>query len=135
MPPPASKLQAMESIRSTWEEVGYMENNRHTNARDEYGDIYRSRKRMEDEDEEGRYGIVKHRNKRTKNDRDDYAQAVFTTDEDEPLTEYAYTASESQDGVETSGVDDMGSAEIAAQVEKRRSFWLAKGIYPSNDSD
>jgi hypothetical protein len=134
MPPPAS---AMESIRSTWEGVGHMDKDRYADARDENGDVYRSRKRIEDEDEEGRYGIVRHRNKRTKNDRDDYARAVFTTDEeaDELLTEYAYTASESQDGIDTSGVDDRGSVEIAAEVEKRRSFWLAKGIHPSNDSD
>jgi hypothetical protein len=98
-------------------------------------DLTRDRFQGLEEEEVGRYGIGLERpNKRRKmNTR----HAVFVTDDEdttERLTTYDGYSGDSLDEEEGEyGVmDDFdGESSSRAKAERRRSFWLSKGIYPS----
>lgn len=120
------------SVRLAWQEA---END--VNANDSNAARRRGRELGADDEEEGRYDIVRQpTNKRRKMGHPQASHMVFTTDEEEDELVARTNSSGEEDGEYASDGDREGLLiSRDSKVEKRRSYWLSKGIGISGNGD
>jgi non-canonical poly(A) RNA polymerase PAPD5/7 len=118
-PSSSSSSGAAKSVQLAWQEADYDDN--------QY-DRRRGRHATGDEEEEGRYDISRQQppSKRRKTGRPQDFHTIFTTDDEDELIvgdtadEDAHYASD--------GVLENSASRDPEKADKRRSYWLSKGI-------
>jgi non-canonical poly(A) RNA polymerase PAPD5/7 len=130
---PSSRRQASKIVEDAWEET--------RNSRDyAYDESYRPRQhhRVTDEDG-GRYDIGRHPpKKRRKTGRaiDDHPVIFVDDDDDDGRRGYDYDAEEGDyEDCHEGDVDRYPSYSEKSRDDRRRSYWLSKGIGPGSVFD
>lgn len=129
---PSSKRQASRIVEDAWEErrqsLDY--------TYDESPSRFRQHHRVADE-EGGRYGIVRHPpKKRRKTGRTVDDHLVIFVDDDDEEDRHGYDNPEEGEYQSDEGdVDKYTSYYEKRRNERRRSYWLSKGIGPESVDD